>query len=221
MKRSPKPADPSNSDQLAAIWSIIESRKTFPAVIVVTSATDADDTTTIARGLAAAAQQAGQRTGYLALGDNSAAEPHRYAELAIAARTPQREAFDAALPGWLSRFEVIIVNAPTLRSQPGGAHIARIADGVVIGLCKARKVIDADREPVAPPDRRSLAVARAVGNVAAIARCIADAYRGADARHVVRVGDIDGAAGRAPATFEGAPRGAPRPPRGRIEHSQD
>jgi hypothetical protein len=138
------------ADRLATIWSVIEARKSFPATIVVTSATQADDTVSIARGLAQASHAAGQRTGYLALAGavRGATVTGSYAQLSIAPRGSQRESYDAALALWRSMYDVVIVNAPVLGSEGLGAHAARIADGVVIGVCDQRRVVPEDRKLV-------------------------------------------------------------------------
>jgi hypothetical protein len=136
------------SERLATIWAIIEARKTFPAIIVVTSATESDDTEAVARGLAQAAHSVGQRTGYLRLGANSGSGivSAPYAALSIAPRGTEREAFDAALTTWRAMYDVVIVNASVLGSGALGAHAARVSDGIVVGVCDQRRVVPADRE---------------------------------------------------------------------------
>jgi hypothetical protein len=132
----------------AMIWSIVEARQANRALIVVAGATELDDTETIARGFCQASQEAGKRTGYLALRSgrflaHTGAEPN---ELALPERESARQSLDAALPGWRSTYDVIIVDVPQLTMSAVGAHIASIADGVVIALFPERRVKPVDNE---------------------------------------------------------------------------
>ena len=134
-------------DRFATIWAIIEARKTFPAMIVVTGATPADDTKSIARGLAEVAQGVGQRAGYLQLGADGrgTVTPSSYTVLSVATRGSQRESFDAAVALWRSMYDIVVVDAAILGVTALAAHVIRIADGVVIGVCDQRRVVPADR----------------------------------------------------------------------------
>jgi hypothetical protein len=150
MKQELTPNLPGQSDRLATIWSIIEGRKTFPAMIVVTSATRAEDTESIARGLAQAAHSVGLRTGHLRLaaGDGESGVPAHYAELSIASRGSRREAFDAALAEWLTMYDVVIIDAGILGFDGLGAHVARVGHGVIVAVCDRRRAVSADRNLV-------------------------------------------------------------------------
>ena len=135
------------SNRLAMIWAIIESRKTFPTMIVITAASGADDTETIAHGLARAAHESGRRTALLGLCANRAGRsaPVPYASLSIPARDSQRETFDASAASWRTTFDVVVIDAAVLGADALGAHAARIADGVVIAVCDRRRVVAAAR----------------------------------------------------------------------------
>jgi Mrp family chromosome partitioning ATPase len=148
MKQQSTAINSDPADRLATIWAIVEARNTLPALIVVTSATHADDTSSIARGLAAAGNSAGQNVGYLELtaGSRSTGASGPYASLSIDPRGSPREAFDGALERWRTMYDVIIVDAATLGSAALAAHVARISDGVVIAVCDKRRVVPADRE---------------------------------------------------------------------------
>jgi hypothetical protein len=143
-----KPSSLAVSDRLATLWTIVEARRTFPVLIVVASASDTDDTTSIARGLAQVAHESGWRTGYLRL--NPGAQPiptiNGYSELRVAERGSPREAFDAAITDWRRGFDVLVVDVTDVRSQFLAAHVARIADGVVVAVCAGRRVLAADHE---------------------------------------------------------------------------
>jgi hypothetical protein len=145
-------------NRFATIWAIVEARKKFPAMIVVTGATLADDTRSIARGLTEVAQGAGQRAGYLQLGADGrgTVASSSYAVLSVATRGSQRESFDAAVALWRSMYDIVVVDAAVLGASALGAHAARTADGVVIGVCDQRRVVPADR-----------ALARLLGELAA------------------------------------------------------
>jgi Mrp family chromosome partitioning ATPase len=67
-------------------------------------------------------------------------------ELVLPARDSARQSLDAALPGWRSAYEIIVVDVPELTTSPLGAHIASIADGVIIALYPDRRVKPADGE---------------------------------------------------------------------------
>jgi Mrp family chromosome partitioning ATPase len=139
-----------NADRLATIWAIVEARQTFPALILVASATAIDDTQPVARGLGLASQDAGKRTGFLYLGAGirrkALGEPLGYDELSISGRQSQRENFDALLGGWRRNYDVIIIEIPQLASCGLGAHVARLSDGIVVALFPDRQVTKADRE---------------------------------------------------------------------------
>jgi Mrp family chromosome partitioning ATPase len=148
MKMLPSP-EPTSFDKLTTTWSIIEARPSLPALIAVASATKAEETEPIARGLARVAQEAGQRTGYLYLGSaKRIVREHGYAytDLALSGRPTLRENFDRQLDSWRAHYDVIIVELPLLASCSLGAHVARLAEGVVIALTPGRKVAAADRE---------------------------------------------------------------------------
>jgi len=134
--------------RLANIWAIVEAREVSSSMIVIASATTTDDTPAVARGLAEAAHAAGRRTGYLQLAKETqvGAQRAQYAHLSITDRMSEREGFDAALAGWRAMYDVIIVDAADLQNRLLGAHVARVADGVVIGVCAQRRVMTADRE---------------------------------------------------------------------------
>jgi hypothetical protein len=134
--------------RLATIWAIVEARVPNRAVIVVASATEFDDTETIARGFCQASQEAGKRTGYLALrsGRFMAHTSNEPGELVLPVRESARQSLDAALPGWRSAYDIIVVDVPELTTSTLGAHIASIADGVVVALYPDRRVKPADSE---------------------------------------------------------------------------
>lgn len=150
MNITSNPCATSNIDRLATIWAIVEARQTFPALIVVASATAMDDTQPVARGLCLASQDAGKRTGFLYLGAGirrkPAGESLTYDELSISGRLSQRENFDALLTRWRSSYDVIIVEIPQLASCGLGAHVARLSDGIVVALFPDRQVTKTDRE---------------------------------------------------------------------------
>ncbi len=148
MKRLFRKTQPTPNDRLATIWAIVEARSTLPAMIVIASATDDDDTTSIARGLADVAGNAGQTTGYLRInaGGRPNTGPAPYTELSISPRGSSREAFDEALTTWRSIYDVIVVDVTNLGSEPLGAHAARVADGVVVAICSQRRAVAADGE---------------------------------------------------------------------------
>ena len=117
-------------------------------MIVIAGATQADDTRSISRGLAEAAQGVGQRVGYLKLGSDGSGDipSASYASLSVANRGSARESFDSALASWRTMYDIVVVDAGVLGKTSLGAHAARIADGVVIGVYEKRPVVPADRE---------------------------------------------------------------------------
>lgn len=135
-------------DRLATIWAIVEARKSFPAMIVVAGATAADDTATIACGLAEAANAAGKGAGLLRLASEvtGGLASGAYAQLSIDSRGSEREAFDKALAVWQTQFDVVIVDVADALLGALGAHVVSVSDGVVLGLCAQRRVLPADRE---------------------------------------------------------------------------
>ena len=147
MKLHQRQTNLSQNDQLDTIWSIVEARHTFPALIAVAAATDGDDTTSIARGLAQAACSAGQSAAYLRLtaGNSASADAGSYAELSLAPRASKREAFDAALQIWRTMYDVVIVDIGNVHAEPVAAHVVRVAAGVVVGVCAERRVMPGDR----------------------------------------------------------------------------
>jgi hypothetical protein len=139
-----------NAYLLSTVWAIVEARQTFPAVIVVASATAKDDTEPVARGLSDVSEEAGKRTAYLYLGQgsrrNPASDSHRYAELSISGPQSQRESFDARFDAWRTMYDVIIIELPRLASCELGAHAARLSDGIVVALYPNREACKEDRE---------------------------------------------------------------------------
>lgn len=148
MKQQLGDSNAARGDRLATIWAIVEARKALPAMIVVAGATAADDTRTIARGLAESAYDAGQSAGLLQLTKEkpSLLEPTSYTHLSIAPGGSEREAFDAALAGWRTHYDVVIVDIGDVRGGGLQAHVIRVADGIVLGVCADRRVVAADRE---------------------------------------------------------------------------
>jgi Mrp family chromosome partitioning ATPase len=121
----------------------------MPTLIAVASATETDNTEPVARGLARVSRDAGQRTGYLYLGPRRppvAEQKVAYTHLSLMNRPSLRESFDASLESWRDSFDVIIIEVPQLTLNQLGAHVARLAEGVVIALYPGRKVEPADRE---------------------------------------------------------------------------
>jgi hypothetical protein len=134
-------------DQLARIWAIVEARYTLPTVIVITCATQGDDTESIARGLAHVAHGAGQRVGYLRLrNDGERQSSAAYDTLSIAADGLRRESFDRALASWRTMYDVVIADAAMLGCDPLGLHAACVGDGVIVAVSDQRRVVDADRD---------------------------------------------------------------------------
>lgn len=153
MKMLANPADltqvEAHVSPLATVWAIIEARQTFPALIAVASATDMEDTEPVARGLAHASHESGKRTGYLYLGRArrpAREQAHEYTDFSFDAHRTQRQSFDSSSSAWHATYEVIIVEVPQLASCTLGAHVARVADGIVVAVHPGRKVMPADRE---------------------------------------------------------------------------
>jgi len=145
------PGSALRNDRLANVWAVLEARNVFPVVVVVTSATAADDTHGLARGLANVAQATGRRTGLLALvpSPRSVSDAASYAHLSVAGRPATREAFNDVFVGWQAAHEVIIVDAGVLGSEAFGFCVVPKATSVVIAVCDQRRVASADHELVA------------------------------------------------------------------------
>ncbi len=132
---------------LATTWEILEVRQRSAATIVVTSATLVDDTEKVARGLCEASHDAGKRTVYVRLGGPWLFESARtttYGELALSEQESSRHFLEETFPRWRADHDVIIFDLPALTSTDAGAHIVRIADGVVIALHSERRVRSED-----------------------------------------------------------------------------
>jgi len=134
-------------NELATIWAIVQSRKAFPSVVVITGATPSDDTESIARGLATAAQSDGQRAGYLCLSASARSKTSSgtYASLSVIPSGSLRESFDVAISSWRSMYDIVIIDAGTSGVETLGLHAMRVGDGVVIAAYEDRKVVSADR----------------------------------------------------------------------------
>jgi hypothetical protein len=132
---------------LATTWEILEVRQSNAATLVVTSATPFDDTEKVARGLCEASHDAGKRTVYVRLGGALLFEKTQsttYGELALSERETSRHFLEDTLPQWQADHDVIIFDLPALASTDAGAHIVRIADGVVVALQSDRRVKSED-----------------------------------------------------------------------------
>jgi hypothetical protein len=135
--------------QLTQAWAAVETVKKAQRLIVVASAAESDDTERAARGLALAAAGAGRQTAYVYLGRGTRKQRSRaadYAELSLNTLLDGPVALQFGLASWFTTYDVVVAELPMLLSCALGAHIAGVADGIIVAASPNRKVTLGDRE---------------------------------------------------------------------------
>jgi hypothetical protein len=140
--------------RLSGVLAILTARFTKSALILVTAATEEDDTRLLATSIAQVVQAAGKRAAYVSLVsaplyfEDETGGPHTILRPSVAALCSPA-AFDNAATMWREQHDFLFVDAPNLLATNLVPHIARKADGVLIAMRRGRPVSAKDRDAAA------------------------------------------------------------------------
>lgn len=137
---------------LQSLSMLIETEIGESAVVLVTSASSRDGSGFVARGLAGAYAERGVKVAYATLDDSAgvggSTDEGSYDTIAIGglpARTSTRQ-FASLIEDWRRRYDVVIVDGPSLLGSPKALHFARVANGLLLTVRSGRSVRREDRE---------------------------------------------------------------------------
>jgi hypothetical protein len=146
-----KETTPSPDVRLGSVLAILTSRFAGPALILVTAATEEDDTRLLATSIAQLVHSTGKRAAYVSLVSPALVLEDRtsgpYAVLRPSASTLSTPAaFDNAAAQWREQYDFVFLDAPTLLATPLVPHVARKANGVLIALRRGRAASSGDSD---------------------------------------------------------------------------
>ena len=137
---------------LQSLSMLIEAEIGESAVVLVTSATSRDGSGFVARGLARAYAERGIRVAFATLDESASVggftDEGSYDTIPIgglSARTSTPQ-FAALVEDWRRRYDVVIVDGPSLLGSPKALHFARIASGLLLTVRSGRSVRREDGE---------------------------------------------------------------------------
>lgn len=139
--------------RLGSVLAILTTRFTSSALILVTAATEDDDTRLLATSIAQLVHSSGKRAAYVPLVPPLSAEggrPGLYTVLRPSEGTlASPAAFNHAAAAWREKYDLLFVDAPDLLTPTVVMHLARTADGVLIAMRRGRAASARDREAAA------------------------------------------------------------------------
>jgi hypothetical protein len=140
--------------RLGSVLAVLTARFTTSALILITAATEEDDTSRLAESVTRLVLSAGKRAAYVSLApstlvfEGSSASPEDVLRLPRGMfSTPA--AFDSAAALWRARYDFVFVDAPNLLAMTLAPHVARTADGVLVAVRRGRVPSRFDRDAAA------------------------------------------------------------------------
>jgi hypothetical protein len=181
--------------RLGVVLAILTARFTSPALVLVTAATEEDDTRVLATSSARLVQATGKRAAYVPLVPSQLVSEYRtagpYTVLHPAVNTlSSPAAFDNAATMWREQYDFLFVDAPTLLSMTLVPHIALTAHGVLVAMRRGRAASARDRDAAAVLKHLGAVTIGVVTTPARLSRATVPSARTAD-RPLPAIADSD------------------------------